>query len=146
MLMKKFFKNCAMFLALGAMSLSLNAQVAGDDLTSRFQDPAFAQDTTYWKATFGEWSGFPEGWTIGTASGEFGFEGTFLKATSSKKFGNFEVSQTVEGMPLGDYEVSGTIFFEETGNYGKGALYLYANNDTRKYLFEKNNQNNTKPT
>lgn len=132
MLMKKFFKNCAMFLALGAMSLSLNAQVAGDDLTSRFQDPAFAQDTTYWKATFGEWSGFPEGWTIGTASGEFGFEGTFLKATSSKKFGNFEVSQTVEGMPLGDYEVSGTIFFEETGNYGKGALYLYANNDNKK--------------
>lgn len=130
--MKKFFKNCAMFLALGAMSLSLNAQVAGDDLTSRFQDPAFAQDTTYWKATFGEWSGFPEGWTIGTASGEFGFEGTFLKATSSKKFGNFEVSQTVEGMPLGDYEVSGTIFFEETGNYGKGALYLYANNDNKK--------------
>ena len=132
MLMKKFFKNCAMFLALGAMSLSLNAQVAGDDLTSRFQDPAFAQDTTYWKATFGEWSVFPEGWTIGTASGEFGFEGTFLKATSSKKFGNFEVSQTVEGMPLGDYEVSGTIFFEETGNYGKGALYLYANNDNKK--------------
>lgn len=130
--MKKFFKNCAMFIALAAMSLSLNAQVAGDDLTSRFQDPEFAQDTTYWKATFGEWSEFPKGWTIGTSSNELGFTGTFLKATSSKKFGNYEVAQTAEGMPLGDYEVSGTIFFEETGNYGKGALYLYANADNKK--------------
>ena len=132
MLMKKFFKNCAMFLALGAMSLSLNAQVAGDDLTSRFQDPAFAQDTTYWKATFGEWSGFPEGWTIGTSSNELGFQGTFLKATSSKKFGNYEVAQTVEGMPLGDYEVSATLYRDEDGNGSKGALYLYANSANAK--------------
>ena len=132
MLMKKFFKNCAMFIALAAMSLSLNAQVAGDDLTSRFQDPTFAQDTTYWKATFGEWSGFPSGWTIGTSSNELGFQGTFLKATSSKKFGNYEVAQTVEGMPLGDYEVSATLYRDEDGNGSKGALYLYANSANAK--------------
>lgn len=130
--MKKFFKNCAMFIALAAMSLSLNAQVAGDDLTSRFQDPTFAQDTTYWKATFGEWSEFPKGWTIGTSSNELGFQGTFLKATSSKKFGNYEVAQTVEGMPLGDYEVSATLYRDEDGNGSKGALYLYANSANAK--------------
>ena len=128
MLMKKFFKNCAMFLALGAMSLSLNAAAPGDDLTSSFVNANFADGANGWTVTAQDMSKI----TYATATGEFGFEGTFLKAESAKKFQNYSVAQEVAGLPLGDYEVSAKIYQIEETNYGKGGATLYVNNSNKK--------------
>ncbi len=148
MLMKKFFTKCALFLAMGAMSLGLNAADPGDDLTSSFQNADFSATPvveTDWTVTSPKWVEEPVGsgtWvekhlpyqesgnniTVSQgAAGELGFTATWLKAESSKKFANFTVAQTAENMPFGDYEVSGTIYAIEETNYGKGALYLEAN-------------------
>ena len=126
--MKKFFKNCAMFIALAAMSLSLNAAAPGDDLTSSFVNPAFADGANGWNVTAKDMSKI----TYATATGEFGFEGTFLKAESAKKFQDYSVAQEVTGLPLGDYEVSAKIYQIEEGNYGKGGATLYVNNSNKK--------------
>ncbi len=128
MLMKKFFKNCAMFIALAAMSLSLNAAAPGDDLTSSFANANFADGANGWTVT----AKTPDLITYGTASGEFGFEGTFLKAESAKKFQDYSVAQEVTGLPLGDYEVSAKIYQIEESNYGKGGATLYVNNSNKK--------------
>lgn len=128
MLMKKIFKNCAMFIALAAMSLSLNAAAPGDDLTSSFVNPAFADGANGWTVTAEDLTKI----TYATASGEFGFEGTYLKAESAKKFQNYSVAQTVVNLPLGDYEVSGTIYQIEESNYGKGGATLYVNSNNKK--------------
>lgn len=126
--MKKFFKNCAMFIALAAMSLSLNAAAPGDDLTSSFVNANFADGANGWTVT----AKTPDLITYGTASGEFGFEGTFLKAESAKKFQDYSVAQEVTGLPLGDYEVSAKIYQIEETNYGKGGATLYVNNSNKK--------------
>lgn len=128
MLMKKFFKNCAMFIALAAMSLSLNAAAPGDDLTSSFVNANFADGANGWTVT----AKTPDLITYGTASGEFGFEGTYLKAESAKKFQDYSVAQEVTGLPLGDYEVSAKIYQIEETNYGKGGATLYVNSSNKK--------------
>ena len=128
MLMKKFFKNCAMFIALAAMSLSLNAAAPGDDLTSSFVNANFADGANGWAVTAKDMSKI----TYATATGEFGFEGTFLKAESAKKFQDYSVAQEVAGLPLGDYEVSAKIYQIEESNYGKGGATLYVNNSNKK--------------
>ena len=128
MLMKKFFKNCAMFIALAAMSLSLNAAAPGDDLTSSFVNANFADGANGWTVT----AKTPDLITYGTASGEFGFEGTYLKAESAKKFQDYSVAQEVTGLPLGDYEVSAKIYQIEESNYGKGGSTLYVNSSNKK--------------
>lgn len=126
--MKKFFKNCAMFIALAAMSLSLNAAAPGDDLTSSFVNANFADGANGWTVT----AKTPDLITYGTASGEFGFEGTYLKAESAKKFQDYSVAQEVTGLPLGDYEVSAKIYQIEETNYGKGGATLYVNSSNKK--------------
>lgn len=126
--MKKFFKNCAMLIALAAMSLSLNAAAPGDDLTSSFVNANFADGANGWTVTAQDMSKI----TYATATGEFGFEGTFLKAESAKKFQNYSVAQEVAGLPLGDYEVSAKIYQIEETNYGKGGATLYVNNSNKK--------------
>lgn len=124
MLMKKFFKNCAMFLALGAMSLSLNAAAPGDDLTSSFANANFANGAEGWTVVKNDLV------TISTGeAGTNGFTTTYLKAEEpTRQFKNFAVSQTVETMPLGDYEVSATIYKCQQGNrFNQGSLYLVIN-------------------
>lgn len=118
--MKQIFRKCALLLAVGAMSLSLNAQTAGDDMTSSFVNPAFADSTKGW--TVAESSN----WTVTTSSGKYGFTGTYLEATSSKKFNGFSVSQKAN-MPFGDYEVSAVLYRQEGTNYNKGDFSLTAN-------------------
>ncbi|MBR0333596.1 MAG: hypothetical protein IIX13_01510 [Bacteroidales bacterium] len=126
--MKKFFKNCAMFIALAAMSLSLNAAAPGDDLTSSFVNANFADGANGWTVAAKDMSKI----TYATATGEFGFEGTFLKAESAKKFQDYSVAQEVTGLPLGDYEVSAKIYQIEETNYGKGGATLYVNSSNKK--------------
>ncbi len=122
--MKQVFKKCALLLAIGAMSLSLNAQHAGDDLTSSFVNPAFADGTNGW--TVAE----SANWTVTTSSGKYGFTGTYLEATSAKKFSGFSVSQ-MAGMPFGDYEVSAVLYRQEGSNYNKGDFFLIANGEKK---------------
>ena len=118
MLMKKFFKNCAMLLALGAMSLSLNAAAPGDDLTSSFVNADFAKGDTAWTVTATNRDKIII--SAGNA-GEYGFTSTFLKAESSKKFQDLNVSQVAENLPLGDYKVSATLFQDEVKDDGSHA-------------------------
>ncbi|MBO5977190.1 MAG: hypothetical protein J6Q26_01765 [Bacteroidales bacterium] len=122
--MKKFFKNCAMFIALAAMSLSLNAAAPGDDLTSSFANANFADGANGWTVVKNDLV------TISTGeAGTNGFTTTYLKAEEpTRQFKNFAVSQTVETMPLGDYEVSATIYKCQQGNrFNQGSLYLVIN-------------------
>jgi len=122
--MKKFFKNCAMFIALAAMSLSLNAAAPGDDLTSSFANANFANGAEGWTVVKNDLV------TISTGeAGTNGFTTTYLKAEEpTRQFKNFAVSQTVETMPLGDYEVSATIYKCQQGNrFNQGSLYLVIN-------------------
>lgn len=133
MLMKKFFKNCAMFLALGAMSLSLNAAAPGDDLTSSFANANFANGTEGWTVTATNLSQI----TLTKGEADCGFAGTFLKAESAKKFHNLNVSQVAENLPLGDYKVSATLFQDElkedgSHNYVRGKLHFAVNGVDKK--------------
>nr|MBQ5604556.1 hypothetical protein [Bacteroidales bacterium] len=131
--MKKFFKNCAMFIALAAMSLSLNAAAPGDDLTSSFVNANFADGANGWTVTATNLSQI----TLSTGEADCGFAGTFLKAESSKKFQNLNVSQVAEGLPLGDYKVSATLFQDEvkddgSHNYTRGKLHFAVNGVDKK--------------
>ena len=133
MLMKKFFKNCAMFIALAAMSLSLNAAAPGDDLTSSFVNANFADGANGWTVAATNLSQI----TLSTGEADCGFAGTFLKAESSKKFQNLNVSQVAEGLPLGDYKVSATLFQDEvkddgSHNYTRGKLHFAVNGVDKK--------------
>lgn len=133
MLMKKFFKNCAMFLALGAMSLSLNAAAPGDDLTSSFVNANFADGANGWTVTATNLGQI----TLSTGEADCGFAGTFLKAESAKKFQNLNVSQVAENLPLGDYKVSATLFQDElkddgSHNYSRGKLHFAVNGVDKK--------------
>ncbi|MBO7232833.1 MAG: hypothetical protein J6V16_06765, partial [Bacteroidales bacterium] len=132
--MKKFFKNCAMFIALAAMSLSLNAAAPGDDLTSSFVNADFAKGDTAWTVTATNRDKIII--SAGNA-GEYGFTSTFLKAESSKKFQNLNVSQVAENLPLGDYKVSATLFQDEvkddgSHNYTRGKLHFAVNGVDKK--------------
>lgn len=113
-----------MLLALGAMSLSLNAAAPGDDLTSSFANANFANGTEGWTVT----AKTPDQITFSVGqAGEYGFTSTFLKAESEKKFHNLSVSQTAN-VPVGDYEVTAVCFREQyTGRYNQGEFGIKAN-------------------
>ena len=106
------------------------------ELTGLIPNYDFSQpvDSTNWIVTA------PTGVTYEIAEPAYNYSGNFLKATGSKKFAGYTVEQTVEGLPAGDYKLSATVYRNESGNYTKGTINLYANSKSVKVANSSANQ------
>jgi len=56
-----------------------------------------------------------------------GFEGAYIRATSSKKFKGYTITQTLVNIPNGDYKFTAKTLGLEGTDYNKGTLKLLAN-------------------